>query len=80
MGNLASIAKSDSLVVITLEQRMPAPANDTVARSYEFRNGIVRRYLTEQGVDEKQINVTTGEPVAEGERTGYAISSEMKME
>lgn len=80
LGNLASIAKSDSLVVITLEQRMPAPANDTVARSYEFRNGIVRRYLTEQGVDEKQINVTTGEPVAEGERTGYAISSEMKME
>ena len=80
LSDLATIAKSDSLVVITLEQRMPAPLNDTLARGYEFRNEIVRRYLKEQGVSESQINVTTGEPVAEGEQTGYAISSGMKME
>lgn len=80
LADLATVAKSDSLVVVTLEQRMPTPANDTVARGYEFRNGIVRRYLTEQGVNENQIIVTTGEPVAEGEKTGYAISLEMRIE
>ena len=80
LGDLAKVAMSDSLVLITLEQRMPAPANDTVARGYEFRNEIVRRYLKEQGVAENQIRVATGEPVEEGERTGYSITSEMKME
>ena len=80
LGDLAAVAKSDSLVVITLEQRMPAPKNDTVARGYEFRNEIVRRYLAEQGVPEGQVIVTTGEPVEEGEQTGYNILSEMKMD
>lgn len=80
LGDLATIAKSDTLVHLTLEQRMPAPANDTVARGYEFRNDIVRRYLIEQGVNERQISVTTGEPVTDGEKTGYTITSEIKIE
>ena len=80
LGDLATIAKSDSLVYFTLEQRVPAPANDSVAHGYEFRNGIVRRYLVEQGVRESQFTVTTGEPVSEGEKTGYTITSEMKLE
>ena len=80
LGDLAAIAKSDTLVHLTLEQRMPAPANDTVARGYAFRNDIVRRYLIEQGVSERQISVTTGDPVSDGEKTGYAILSEIKLE
>ena len=80
LGDLATIAKSDTLVHFTLEQRMPAPANDTVARGYAFRNDIVRRYLVEQGVSERQFSVTTGEPVTDGEKTGYAITSEMKLD
>ena len=80
LGDLATIAKSDSLFAFTLEQRMPAPANDSVAHGYEFRNGIVRHYLLEQGVRESQFKVTTGEPVSDGEPTGYAITSEMKLD
>lgn len=80
LGELATIAKSDSLLFLTLEQRMPAAVNDTMARGYDFRNEIVRRYLIEQGVAERQLAVSTGEPVGEGEKTGYAISSEMKIE
>lgn len=80
LGDLAKVAKSDSLVVITLEQKMPSPRNDTVARGYEFRNEVVRRYLVEQGVGEGQIKVVTGEPVEEGEATGYSITSELKIE
>lgn len=80
LGDLATIAKSDSLVHLTLEQRMPAPANDTVARGYAFRNDIVRRYLVEQGVSERQFSVTTGEPITDGEKTGYTITSEMKLD
>ena len=80
LGQLATIAQSDSLIILTLERQMPEPANDTVARGYEFRNDIVRRYLIEQGVNERQISVTTGEPVTDGEKTGYTITSEIKIE
>ena len=77
LGQLASIAQSDSLLVLHLEQRMPATDSDSVAHRYERRNGIVRGYLLEQGVDPERLTVTTGEPVAGKERTGYAVSSDM---
>ena len=80
LSDLATIAKSDSLVIITLEQRMPTPANDSAAFRYTMWNNIIQRYMQEQGVNESQIKVTSGEPTSDGERTGYAIGSEMKME
>jgi hypothetical protein len=80
LGDLATVAKSDSLVHLTLELQMPAAADDSAAHRYEFRNGIVRHYLIEQGVNERQFTVTTGEPVADGQKTGYAITSELKLE
>ena len=80
LSDLATIAKSDSLVIITLEQRMPAPANDSAAFRYTMWNNIIQRYMQEQGVNKSQIKVTSGEPTSDGERTGYAIGSEMKME
>lgn len=80
LSDLATIAKSDSLVIITLEQRMPTPANDSAAFRYTMWNNIIQRYMQDQGVNESQIKVTSGEPTSDGERTGYAIGSEMKME
>ena len=80
LGQLASIAQRDSLIVLYLEQRMPAAENDTVARIYEMRNEMVRRYLREQGVNERQLQVTTGDPVSGKTPTGYAVSSEMMFE
>lgn len=80
LSDLATIAKSDSLVLITLEQRMPATDNDSVSFRYTMWNNIIQRYMQEQGVNESQIKVTSGEPTSDGERTGYAIGSEMKME
>lgn len=80
LADLATLAKSDSLLVITLEQRMPAPANDSAAFRYTLWNNIIQRYMQEQGVPEQQLIITSGEPTADGERTGYAIGSEMKME
>ena len=80
LAQLATIAQSDSLIVLRLEQRMPEATDDTAARRYEMRNEMVRRYLSEQGVDEAQISVATGDPVSGKERTGYAVSSEMKLE
>ena len=80
LSDLATIAKSDSLVIITLEQRMPAPANDSAAFRYTMWNNIIQRYMQEQGVNKSQIKVTSGEPTSDGERTGYAIGSEMKKE
>ena len=80
LGQLASIAQSDSLIVLQLELRMPAAENDTVARRYEMRNETVRRYLLEQGVAEEQLEIHTGTPVTGKEPTGYAVSSEMKID
>lgn len=80
LGDLATIAKSDSLVFLSLELQMPAPANDSVAFRYNMWNNIIQRYLVEQGVSEKQFSITTGDPITDGEKTGYVISSEMKLE
>ena len=80
LGQLATVAQSDSLIVLHLEQRMPEAPNDTVARMYELRNEMVRRYMAEQGIGEAQLMVVTGEPTGKKERTGYAVSSEMKIE
>ncbi len=80
LSDLATVVKSDSLVFLTLELRMPAPADDSASHRYKFRNGIVSRYLIEQGVGQQQFKIFTGEPVKEGEKTGYAITSEMKLE
>lgn len=77
LGQLAAIAATDSLLRLRLELRMPEAANDTMAHSYERRNELVRHYLLEQGLDEAHLEVTTGDPVAGKERTGYAVSSEM---
>ena len=81
LADLATIALSDSLINIILEQQMPAAENDTVARRYEMRNEMIRRYLQEQGVPASNIIITTGEALSDPKaRTGYAISSEMKID
>ena len=80
LADLAAIAKRDSLLSISLEQRMPAPVNDTVARGYAMRNEMVRRYLLEQGVRPDQLRVATGEPISSADSTGYTITSEMKLD
>ena len=46
----------------------------------DSRCGVDFQYCREQGVPEGQVIVTTGEPVEEGEQTGYNILSEMKMD
>lgn len=80
LGQLASIVQADSLIVLHLEQRMPEATSDTTSRRYEMRNEMVRRYLKEQGVDESRFDITTGAPVSGKEPTGYAVSSEIKID
>lgn len=80
LGQLATIMQNDSLMTLRLEQRMPAAANDTVAHLYELRNEQVRRYLVEQGLGEGRVSVATGAPVEGKERTGYAVSSELRID
>ena len=80
LGQLATISQSDSLIVLVLERRMPEAANDTVARHYDMLNLQILRYLQEQGVPEGQVRITNGEPPAAGEKSGYAVGSEMKLD
>ena len=81
LSDIATIVLSDSLVTVNLEQRMPAAQDENETRRYEMLNEQVRRYLAEQGVGEDRVTVRTGEPVADAkEKTGYAITSEIKIE
>lgn len=82
LGQLATVAQSDSLIVITLERRMPEPANDTVARHYDMLNLQILRYLEEQGVPEGQVRIINGDAPdpAAGEKSGYVVGSEMKID
>lgn len=80
LGQLATIAQSDSLIILTLERRMPEPANDTVARFYDMLNMQIMHYMEDQGVRDGQVRITTGEAPAKGEKNGYAVSSEMKID
>ena len=79
LADLATIAETDSLLVLTLEQRMPKAQNDTMARRYEIMNRQVASYLQEQGLGEDRLRITTT-TVDDGEKTGYAIGSEIKIE
>ena len=79
LADLATIAGTDSLLVLTLEQRMPKAQNDTVARRYEILNRQVATYLQEQGLGEDRLRITST-TVDEDEKTGYAIGSEIKIE
>ena len=74
LGKLASIVQSDSLIVLKMELHV---AN---AERAERLNTHVRHYLIEQGIDERQIEVFSGEPPAEGDPSGYTITSELKIE
>ena len=79
LSDLATIAATDSLIVITLEQRMPEAASDTATRRYEMMNRQIETYMQEQGLGADRLRITTS-TVANGEKTGYAIGSEMKIE
>ena len=76
LADLATIAKSDSLVVINLQRQMP----EEQANRAERLEKTMREYLSEQGTSERQITITTGNGPAEDGRTGYAIISEMKID
>lgn len=75
LGQLATIATSDSLVRLSLELRMPS-ADDTSARRCEMLNRQVMQYLMDQGVDERHVTLTTANAQPK-EPTGYAITSEL---
>ena len=79
LSALAAVAATDSLIVITLEQRMPEAANDTSARRYQILNRQIEAYMQEQGLGSGRVRISSVS-VEQGERTGYAIGSEMKIE
>ena len=81
LGKLATIVKSDSLMLLILERQMPEATNDTLVRRYAMLDNQVKRYMMEQGVPESQLRITAAEPVDDPKaKTGYAISSELKLE
>lgn len=78
MDQLAQVAGYDSNVVITMEQQIASSENDSTMNLAEGRNMMVRRHMEEIGVPARQLKVTTSSQ--RGKKTGYAISSEIKVE
>ncbi len=74
LGQLASVVQSDSLIVLRMELHL----NDT-ERAERFNNHV-RHYLLEQGVNEHQIEIFTGDAPTESQPSGYTIISELKIE
>lgn len=76
LSDLATVAKSDPRLTLTLEMRMP----ESESKHVERLNKTVRQYLLEQGLTEDRFNLTTGQPTTDAPRTGYAILSEMNID
>ena len=79
LGQLATIAQSDSLMTLILERQMPPAGNDTVARRYEMRDRQVLQYLGEQGLEGNRVRLVVGDADSAG-RYGYAVSSEIRID
>lgn len=74
LSTLAGVANADSLIVLNLELH-------TTDTSHAARlNKHVREYMKEQGLGEDRLNVSTGAAPADGEPSGYSVSSELKLE
>ncbi len=76
LSDLATVAKSDPRLTLTLEMRMP----EAEAKHMERLNKTVRQYLMEQGLSEDRFSITAGQPTDDDSRTGYAILSEMNID
>lgn len=78
LAALATIAQSDSLLTLTLSQRMPADGDSTL---YKRINNQVSTYLIEQGLPQERFSIEPADTVVtSGMRTGYAISSHLSIE
>ena len=75
LSSLATIAQSDSLLTLTFERQMPATADSAALSRLD---GQIRNYLIEQGLPQKRFNITVSDTV--GQRSGYAIVSEIAIE
>jgi hypothetical protein len=78
LAALATVAQSDSLLSITLIQRMPADGDSTL---YRRLNQQVHSYLIEQGLPESRFSIAPADTVVTpGAKTGYAVSSQLTIE
>ena len=78
LAALASVAQSDSLLRFTLSQRMPADGDSNLYRRLDEH---VRSYLIEQGLPQERFTIVPADTmVAAGDRTGYAITSQLTIE
>lgn len=75
LGQLAEIAKYDSLMVLRLSLEMPQADSADMRRSHLV--DMVRQYLVDQGVREEQLVVGISDSL--GRRSGFAVSSELPL-
>lgn len=75
LASLATIAKSDSLLTLTLERQMP-PTADSAA--FSRLDGQISSYLIEQGLPQNRFSITVADSASQ--RSGYAILSQIAIE
>lgn len=78
IDRVAEMAKMDENIILHLELQTLPTADSTIVRNHQRRNMILKHHLTESGIPEEQIVITTAEPNAELKREGYSVSTTLK--
>jgi len=78
IDRVAEMAKMDENIILNLELQTLPTTDSTIVRNHQRRNMILKHHLTESGIPENQIVITTAEPSADIKREGYAVSTTLK--
>ena len=78
IDRVAEMAKMDENIILNLELQTRPTEDSTIMQNHQRRNMILKRHLTQDGIPEEQIVISTAEPSADIKREGYAVSTTLK--
>lgn len=78
IDRVSEMAKMDENIILHLELQTRPTEDSTIVRNHERRNKILKHHLTQDGIPEDQIVITTAEPSADIKKEGYAVSTTLK--
>ena len=78
IDRVAEMARMDENIILHMELQTRPTEDSVIMRNHERRNMLLRRHLTQDGIPESQIVITTAEPSGDLKREGYAVSTTLK--
>ena len=78
IDRVAEMARMDENIILHMELQTRPTEDSVILRNHERRNMLLKRHLTQDGIPESQIVITTAEPSGDLKREGYAVSTTLK--